>query len=137
MEYKSVMSLGIGPGAMIDSVKLELLIGRGGMGDIWQGINTRDRSRVAVKILRQEFLKSTQARERFRREAELTGLLNSTQTLKVLKYALTPERVPYIIMELLEGHDLQTKLDRDGPFSLIEGLEIMIEVLKALSEAHQ
>ena len=131
------MSLGIGPGAMIDSVKLELLIGRGGMGDIWQGINTRDRSRVAVKILRQEFLKSTQARERFRREAELTGLLNSAQTLKVLKYALTPERVPYIIMELLEGHDLQTKLDRDGPFSLIEGLEIMIEVLKALSEAHQ
>ena len=55
------MSLGIGPGAMIDSVKLELLIGRGGMGDIWQGINTRDHSRVAVKVLRQEFLKSTQA----------------------------------------------------------------------------
>ena len=131
------MSLGIGPGAIIDSVKLELLIGRGGMGDIWQGINTRDHSRVAVKVLRQEFLKSTQARERFRREAELTGQLNSTQTLKVLKYALTPERIPYIIMELLEGHDLQTRLDREGPLPLVEALEIIIEVLKALSEAHQ
>ena len=40
-------------------------------------------------------------------------------------------------MELLEGHDLQTKLDREGPLSLVTGLEILIEVLKALSEAHQ
>ena len=131
------MSLGIAPDAMIDSVKLEALIGHGGMGDIWQGLNTRDKSRVAIKVLREEFLSSTQARERFRREAELTEQLNSPQTLKVIKYGLTPERVPYIIMELLEGNDLQFLLDRDGPFSVIESLEIIIEILKALTEAHQ
>jgi serine/threonine protein kinase len=131
------MSLGIVPDAMIDSVKLEALIGHGGMGDIWQGINTRDKSRVAIKVLREEFLSSTQSRERFRREAELTEQLNSPQTLKVIKYGLTPERIPYIIMELLEGNDLQSLLDRDGPFSVIESLEIIIEILKALTEAHQ
>ena len=131
------MSPGIAPNAIIDSVRLELLIGRGGMGDIWQGLNTRDQTRVAVKVLREEFLQSTQARERFRREAELTEQLNSAQTLKVIKYALTPDRVPYIIMELLEGVDLQSLIDRDGPLELEESLEIMIEVLKAITEAHQ
>ena len=130
------MSFGIAPNAMIDSVRLELLIGRGGMGDIWQGLNTRDQTRVAVKVLREEFLQSTQARERFRKEAELTEQLNSAQTLKVLKYALTPDRVPYIVMELLEGSDLESVIKRDGPLKITEALESIIELLKALSEAH-
>ena len=130
------MSLGIMPNAMIDSIRLELLIGRGGMGDIWQGLNTRDQTRVAVKVLREEYLNSTQARERFRREAELTEQLNSSQTLKVLKYALTTNRVPYIVMELLEGSDLDSVIKRDGPLPLEEALESVIELLKALSEAH-
>lgn len=131
------MTLGASPYTMIDQLRLEVLIGRGGMGDIWRASHVRDGSVVAVKVLREELVGSTQAREQFRREAEIIQQLKSTQVVQVYRYAVTSERVPYMVMELLEGRDLQTHIDQEGPLTTIDALSVMVEVLKAVSEAHQ
>lgn len=131
------MSVEISPNAMIDIFILEDRIGRGGMGDIWRALNTQTQTQVALKVLKPELRESTQAKERFRREAELTQQLNSPYVIQVQKYGITEAKVPYMVMELLEGEDLQTILDRQGPLPPIQALEIVIDVLKALSEAHQ
>ena len=131
------MTPGASPYTMIDQLRLEALIGRGGMGDIWRASHVRDRSSVAVKVLREELVGSTQAREQFRREAEIIQQLKSPQVVQVYRYSVTSERVPYMVMELLEGQDLQTYVDQEGPLPVTEALSVMVDVLKAISEAHQ
>ena len=94
------MTLGNSSNAVIDQLTLESLIGRGGMGDIWRAIHQRDGASVAVKVLRDELVGSTQVRELFRREAEIVQQLKSPQVVRVYRYAVTADRVPYMVMEL-------------------------------------
>ena len=131
------MRQGLEEGAYIGPYQLEALIGRGGMGEIWRARLPSDGSLVAIKVLRRDLKNAPQLRERFRREAELTQRLRSPQTLKVINYGVTQDQSSYIIMEFLDGEDLQSRLDREGSLPIHESLQISIELLKALSEAHQ
>lgn len=123
-------------GQYIGPYQLEQLIGHGGMGEVWRASATTDQSKVAIKILREDLKNSQAACESFRKEAELTQRLRSPQSIKVLSYHTTSEDIPYIVMEYLEGEDLQKKLDREGSLPLADAIIVTIELLKALSELH-
>lgn len=124
-------------GHYLGSYQLEQLIGQGGMGEVWRASSPSDHTQVAIKVLREDLKSSQSARESFRKEAELTQRLRSPQSIKVINYSVATEEVPYIVMEYLDGEDLQKKLDREGSLPLMSALLIAMEVLKALSELHQ
>ena len=117
------------------------LLGRGGMAEVYSGIDCQLRRPVAIKRLREDRALDPTFRARFRREATAAARLNHPGIVAVLDTAVvlpstgsTP--VPIIVMELIDGSSLRELL-RDGPrLTLDRALEITDEVLRALAASH-
>jgi eukaryotic-like serine/threonine-protein kinase len=116
--------------------KLVSLLGRGGMGAVYEAIHTETAARVAVKVLH-EHLAEGEARRRFRREAGAVARIQDENIVRILD-AGTCETTGhlYLVTERLEGEDLQHLLDRVGPLSLRGALCVAADVLRGLSKAH-
>src|SRR5689334_21879245 len=84
------------------------IIGEGGMGVVFEATHARLRQRVALKMLFPEMLTDETIVNRFEREARAAVQLKSRHVTRVTDVDVTPEGLPYMVMELLEGHDLQT-----------------------------
>jgi serine/threonine-protein kinase len=114
---------------------LSRLLGRGGMGAVWLARDERLRRPVAVKLLRVQMLGSEGMMARFRREATAVARLRSTHIVEVYDYGVDGES-PYIVMELLEGEDLDARLVQHGRMPLDRVASIVSQTAKALTEAH-
>src|SRR5271170_4736703 len=115
--------------------RLNKMIGRGGMGSVWQATHLGLDIPCAVKFMEGEFSKSTEAQARFEREAKAAAQLRSPHVVQILDHGIC-EGTPYIAMELLDGEDLDVRLQRVGRLSPPELHKIMSEVCRALSKAH-
>ncbi|MBX3245579.1 MAG: serine/threonine protein kinase [Myxococcales bacterium] len=116
---------------------LEQRLGMGGFGAVYAGRHVRTGRRYALKVLRADrALLSPEARERFRREAEALASLGHAGIVAVHDYA-SSDGIDYLVMDLLEGEDLASRLASRGPFALEEALRILDEVGDALSAAHR
>ena len=93
---------------------------------------------VAVKVLSSHLSADPQLRQRFEREARAISSLNHPNicALYDVGEAATPEPIPFLVMELVEGESLSERLTR-GPLSLDEALQRGIEIADALSSAHR
>ena len=129
-------TLELSPGVKIGQYTLRALLGRGGVGEVWSAYSSTDQQEYALKFLRPERAADLNSREAFRKEADLAIRLRSPQLLRVLRYDVTPSEHPFIVMELLQGEDLQSHLRREGQLTLREALQVGVELLKALSELH-
>lgn len=117
-------------------------IGSGGMGTVWRA---RDRSlgrEVAVKLLHEGLASDTAFAERFRREARSAAGLAHPNIVTVYDSGedatggpAAGERIPFIVMELVEGTSLRARL-QDGPLSVREAVRLARAVLSALGHAH-
>ncbi|KAB2380058.1 serine/threonine-protein kinase [Actinomadura montaniterrae] len=117
--------------------RLESLIGRGGMGEVWRALDTRLRRPVAVKALPAELADVPGAMERFEREAEATAALQHPGITVVFDVGRTEDGLAYLVMELLEGEDLQTLLRRrPGGLPVAEAAGLAAQVADALAAAH-
>src|SRR6185369_14667320 len=96
---------------------LERELARGGMGAIWVAFDAQLRRKVALKLMSPDHLASTSARSRFEREAMAIAQLQSPHVVQIYDYGVD-DGAPYIVMELLEGEDLQTRLARLGRLSM-------------------
>jgi class 3 adenylate cyclase/tRNA A-37 threonylcarbamoyl transferase component Bud32 len=114
---------------------LERELARGGMGAIWVALDTQLRRRVALKLMSPDHLASPSARSRFEREAMAIAQLQSPHVVQVYDYGVD-DGAPYIVMELLEGEDLQTRLSRVGKMTLPMMATILTQAAKALAAAH-
>ena len=99
--------------------ELEVMLGRGGMGSVWAAEHRDLGSRVAVKFMSQELVGNPQARARFEREARAAAQISSPHIVHVYDHGLH-EGTPYIVMEMLEGEDLATRLGREAPLPVAE-----------------
>ncbi|MBN1607814.1 MAG: protein kinase [Polyangiaceae bacterium] len=123
-------------GASLGSYRLTRLVGRGGMGLVYQGVQPAIGSRVAIKVLALEYVESMKAIQRFFDEARAVNLIRHENIVNVLDLAQLPDGRPYMVMEYLEGRTLRAAMTTQRlPFSLAIGL--MGEVLDALAAAHQ
>jgi serine/threonine-protein kinase len=120
------------------------LIGRGGMAEVHVGRDTRLGRTVAIKVLRSDLARDPAFQARFRREAQAAASLNHPAIVAVYDTgedtstdpAGQTVRIPYIIMEYVEGHTLR-ELMRDGAaLPIDEAIDITIGVLSALQYAH-
>src|ERR1700733_5309107 len=81
-------------------------IGTGGMGAVWEGVHATLGTRVAVKLIKPPLAQQEEARARFRIEARAAAKLQSKHAVQVFDYGVTPEGLPYIVMEFLDGESL-------------------------------
>jgi eukaryotic-like serine/threonine-protein kinase len=114
-------------------------IARGGMGSVWEGKDEKLRRKVAVKLVAPDLsaveADAADAHARFEREAMAVARLSSPHVVQVFDYGV--ERgCPYIVMELLEGEDLRTRLHRHPRLPLETAAQVLVQTAKALSVAH-
>ncbi|WP_328389710.1 serine/threonine-protein kinase [Nocardia sp. NBC_00416] len=128
-------------GAMIaDRYRLHRLIATGGMGQVWEALDTRLDRRVAVKVLKSEFSADPTFRHRFRTEAKTTAQLNHSGIAGIYDYGETYDpqggETAYLVMELVQGEPLNTVLNRLGRLSVVQGLDLLEQTGRALQVAH-
>jgi serine/threonine-protein kinase len=107
------------------------------MGAVYKALQ-RDMNRmVAVKILHPKLANRSDLVARFRREARAMSQLTHPNTTKVFLYGELDDGSLYMIMEYLEGKNLNQSVRADGPFPVSRALPILIQVCGALDEAHR
>ena len=120
--------------------RLQRLIATGGMGQVWEAVDSRLGRRVAVKVLKQEFSCDPEFLERFRTEARTVAMLNHPGIAAVHDYGETDidgeGRTAYLVMELVNGEPLNSVLKRTGRLSLRHSLDMLEQTGRALQVAH-
>jgi len=118
-------------------------LGRGGMAEVFHGQDLRLNRRVAIKVLRPDLARDPAFQTRFRREAQSAASLNDPNIVAVydtgedlLDGAGEPVMVPYIVMELVDGHTLRELMSSGRRLLPERSLEIMTGVLNALDYSH-
>jgi eukaryotic-like serine/threonine-protein kinase len=111
-------------------------IGTGGMGAVWEGVHSTLGTRVAVKLIKPHLAEQEEARARFRIEARAAAKLQSKHAVQVFDYGVTPEGLPYIVMEFLEGESLSDAIVSRGPLPPAEVGRIIGQAARALAKAH-
>lgn len=130
---RSHMTVGV---VVADTYKLEALIGRGGMGDVFAASHLRlPGKQVAIKFLHPE-VADPEILLRFRREAEIASRLGHPNIVTVLDFNNLPDGTPYLVLEYLVGETLADALTR-GPFSVERMLAIARQLGSALAAAHR
>ena len=125
------------PGDRIGT-NLELLrpAASGGMGAVWVARHHGLETEVAVKVLHADVALNPAAVERFRREAALAANVKSPHIVQQLDVGVTELGAPYIVMELLNGEDLQVRLERERTLAPADIGEIVRHSCRALEAAH-
>ena len=120
--------------------RLQRLIATGGMGQVWEAVDSRLGRRVAVKVLKAEFSQDPEFIERFRAEARTTAMLNHPGIAAVHDYGESQMdgegRTAYLVMELVNGEPLNSVIKRTGRLSLRHALDMLEQTGRALQVAH-
>jgi eukaryotic-like serine/threonine-protein kinase len=124
------------PGLVAGKYKLTRLLGRGGMGAVWEGTHNSLGTRVAVKFIDAEYAESPEARSRFENEARAAAKLRSKHVVEVYDHGVSEDGRPFIVMEYLHGEPLDKRLDRVGRLPAKETAHMMLQVCRALMKAH-
>jgi serine/threonine protein kinase len=126
-------------GTMItDNVRLDTLLGEGGMGSVWIADHLHLEQQVAVKFISTELLeRDATVRARFNREAALAAQIISPHVVKILDLGVMDDGTPFFVMEHLAGENLGERLERAGTLSLVDARKVVTETAMALARAHQ
>lgn len=115
--------------------RVDRVLGAGGMGVVVAATHLQLEQRVALKFLVSNGF-DEQAGMRFLREARSIVKLRSEHVVRVLDTGTLDSGQPYIVMELLEGQDLQQELTARGPIPLVEAVDWVLQACEAIAEAH-
>jgi eukaryotic-like serine/threonine-protein kinase len=112
-------------------------IGTGGMGSVYKAEQPAMNRMVAIKILHPKLAGRKDLTSRFRREARAMSQLTHPNTVKVFMYGeLEDDGSLYIVMEMLEGRNLNQTVRKEGPLPVERAIPVLIQVCGALQEAH-
>jgi eukaryotic-like serine/threonine-protein kinase len=126
--------------SQIGPYTLEEKIGSGGMGEVWRARHRMLIRPAAVKLVTPRELGSGDPDlrlRRFEREARATAGLRSPHTVELYDFGVTDDGTLYYVMELLDGLDLDTLVDRFGPVPAERAIHLLLQVCASLDDAHQ
>ena len=112
-------------------------IGSGGMGAVYKALQPSMNRMVGIKILHPKLANRKDLVSRFRREARAMSHLTHPNTVKVFLYGELDDGSLYIVMEYLEGKNLNQTVRADGAFPVERALPVLIQACGALDEAHK
>ena len=124
------------------SYRLGEVLGRGGMGEVYKATHRMLARPAAIKLIRTEMLGAVDdeaaklAVTRFRREAEAAANLRSPHTVELYDFGVTEDGTLYLVMEFLDGMDLETMVRRNGPLPTGRVIYVLRQVCDSLEEAH-
>src|SRR5262245_51963701 len=127
------MSLQIGQ--QFGSYEITMLLGRGGMGEVYRARDTKLKREIAIKILPDEFSRDADRASRFQREAEVLASLNHPNIAAIYDLA-EANGTRFLVLELVEGETLADRIQR-GPISVEDSLNIARSICEALEAAHE
>jgi serine/threonine-protein kinase len=117
-------------------------LGSGGMGEVWLARHHLLARPAAIKLVRPDALGTNDAgryrelQDRLGREAQATAMMRSPHTIELYDFGLANDGTFYYVMELLDGFDLQTLIERFGPVPVERAIHLLIQVCDSLGEAH-
>lgn len=126
----------------LGSYELSRLLGAGGMGEVWLGTHRLLARPAAVKLIKPEVLGATdpekraQILRRFEREAQVTANLGSPHTVALYDFGVSAEGTLFYVMELLDGVDLETMVERFGPLPSERVVHLLLQACDSLEDAH-
>ena len=116
--------------------RLERRLGRGGMGTVYKATDTSLERVVAVKLIREDLITSSDAAERFRREAKAAASFAHPNLVTVHDFGVDSDTRVFLVMELLEGFTLRQRLERQKRFATQQILQVLGGVCAGLDAAH-
>ncbi len=126
------------PGVMITSnIRLSRKLGDGGMGSVWIADHLALGNEVVIKFMSPTLARDERWTTRFRREAELAARVRHPHVVQVFDHGVSNDGLPFIVMELLEGHDLGQEIWDRGRLLPGEVSTIVLQVAKALQRVHE
>ena len=121
----------------IGKYEIVRLLGRGGMGAVYQALDPVLEREVALKVMLPETAGDPEQKQRFEREARAVARLSHPGVVTVFDLGYHTDGSPYIVMELLRGQDLLARARGGPPLPLEEKLSIVAQVLDGLGHAHK
>ncbi len=122
-------------GSQIAQYRIDGLLGRGGMGEVYRAFDTTLNRPVAVKMLRQG-RETAPAIERFLREARAASALNHPNIVTVHEIGQTDDGGHYMVQELVDGETLRARLRAEPRLPLDAVVDVGRQIARALSAAH-
>jgi serine/threonine protein kinase len=122
-----------------EKYELIRLLGQGGMGAVYEGRNASTLKRCAVKVLvSPEMAASGEAVKRFFREARASSVIESDHIVQIFDSGSDPKTgFPYMVMELLNGEDLEHVLRRYGALQPLVAAKLILQAAMGLAKAHE
>ncbi len=124
-------------GRRVNKYDIVRVIGRGGMGTVYEAVNTAISKRVAMKFVDADVTKNHDAVARFHREAQAASAVESAHIVDIFDSGISEDGRPYIVMELLRGEDLSHRIKRCGRLEVPEAIHVAAQILRGLHRAHQ
>jgi tRNA A-37 threonylcarbamoyl transferase component Bud32 len=112
------------------------LLGKGGMGHVYEAVHVALDQRVAVKVLHPRYAYEERFRERFLQEARSASKIKHPNVVEIKDFGDTPDGSVYFAMEYLQGHDVGVELQRHGALPWSRARGILLQATSALGAAH-
>jgi serine/threonine-protein kinase len=125
------------PRVLSDRYRLERRVGSGGMGTVYEGIDTALDRRVAVKVIHDRLVGSAEAAARFRREARAAASFSHPNIVTVYDYGIVGGTRAFLVMELLLGRSLRDEMQRCERFPMPGARPILAGICEGVDAAHR
>ncbi len=121
---------------LLGKYRVERELGRGGMGAVVAARHIELDERVAIKFVLPEHAQNAAFIQRFIREARASARIKSEHVARVSDVGRLAGGEPYMVMEYLEGRDLEQVLTERGPLPISDAVDYVLQGLEAIAEAH-
>jgi len=111
-------------------------LGEGGMAVVLEAVHIKLGHKVALKVMRERLAKNDAVVSRFEREGRALSKLRSANVVRVFDVDATPAGAPFLVMEYLEGGDVEVELRRRGALPIGEAIAYVLQACGAMQEAH-
>lgn len=123
-------------GTRVSRYEVERLLGGGGFGRVYRARHVHVGQPCAIKLLKPEVAQNADLLARFLREAQVAGTIKSPHVVSVTDFGTSDTGQPFLVMELIEGRDLERAIAREAPFDVGRAVAIAVEILEGLGAVH-
>jgi hypothetical protein len=125
------------PGARVGNYRLLGLLGKGGMGAVYEAMHLYIERRAAIKVLHAQLSQNSEFRTRFLNEARAVNRIQHPGLVEVFEFGLLDDGAAYIVMEFLQGESLDARIRRSPQGLGNLSLSIAADIAQAMVAAHQ